>query len=140
VYPDVTLVSQATFGSGTIGSGDLAAMATAFKARGLSASRIVLGINVYTEAALAAYAAVVLGLPHEYRIWVTETGVGDDARHVTYVTLTYPRLRALLGAERIYWYALWAGDAGGDSDFGLIRNPSNPPILPGSLFKLLTGT
>ena len=69
-YPDVTLVSQATFGAGKSGSTDLAAEAAAFSARGLSASRVVLGINVYTETALGAYAVVISTIPRSYRIWV----------------------------------------------------------------------
>src|SRR5262249_23572135 len=56
LYPDVTLVSAATFGSGTSGSVDLRAEAAGFLARGISGSRVVLGLNVYTETALAAYA------------------------------------------------------------------------------------
>ncbi len=137
-YPDVTLVTQSTFGSGRSGSADLSAEATAFAAHGVPASRVVLGINVYTETALAAYAAVLAQIPSGYRIWVTETGVSDPANQITYVTATYPQLQQALRADRIYWYALWAGDTGGDSDFSLIKNATRPPIVPAPLFQLLT--
>ena len=138
LYPDVTLVSQATFGAGKGGSEDLAAEATAFSARGVSGARIVLGINVYTETALAAYALVMPTIPRSYRIWVTETGETDPASEVSYVTTTYPQLQDVLRADRIYWYALWAGQSGGDSDYSLIKNATSPPIAPGPLFQLLT--
>jgi hypothetical protein len=137
-YPDVTLVAQATFGSGTIGSTDLSAEAAAFTARRLSTSRVVLALNVYSETALAAYATVMPDVAPGYRIWVTETGVADPASQIMHVTLKYPQLRTLLRAERIYWYALWAGDAGGDSGFSLISGATHPPIVPGPLFHLLT--
>jgi hypothetical protein len=136
-YPDVSLVSQATFGSGTSGSTDLSAEAAAFAARGISATKVVLAMNVYTETALTAYATVVPDIAR-YRIWVTETGVTDPAGEITHVTVQYPQLQALLRADRIYWYALWAGDAGGDSGFSLIKSATSPPILPGPLFHLLT--
>jgi hypothetical protein len=136
-YPDVTLVSQATFGAGKGGSTDLAAEAAAFTSRVMSGARVVLGINVYTETALAAYAVVIPSIPRGYRIWVTEAGETDPSGQVSYVTLTYPQLQNALRADRIYWYALWAGDSGGDSDYSLIKNAASPPIAPGPLFQLL---
>jgi hypothetical protein len=100
-YPDVTLVSQATFGAGKGGSADLAAEAAAFNARGVSGTRVVLGVNVYTETALAAYAIVMPTIPSSFRIWVTETGETDPAGEVSYVTITYPQLHDVLRADRI---------------------------------------
>ena len=137
-YPDVTLVAESPFGSGNRGSTDLLAETAGFAARGVSPSRIVLAVNVYTATALAAYAAAMPNIAPEYRIWVTETGETIPANQAAYVTVTYPQLRALLRADRIYWYALWAGDTGGDSDFSLIRNATMPPIVPGPLFQILT--
>jgi hypothetical protein len=137
-YPDVTLVSEAPIGSGNRGSVDLVAETAAFTARGVSPSRIVLAMNVYTETALAAYVAAMPNIAPAYRIWVTETGETIPANQIAYVTATYPQLQALLRADRIYWYALWAGDAGGDSDYSLIKNATQPPILPGPLFQVLT--
>jgi hypothetical protein len=66
-----------------------------------------------------------------------ETGVADQARHIMHVTDMYPRLQAL-GAERIYWYALWAGDTGVDSEFSLIKNPLTPAFIASPLFAALT--
>jgi hypothetical protein len=137
-YPDVVLVSESTFGAGNIGAGDLTILVPGFVSKGMSRQKLILGVNVYTEAALAAYAGVMPTLPGGFRVWVTETGTPGQADHLNYVGLTYPRLTALLGAERIYWYALWAGDSGGDSGYSLIKSPTAPPIAPGELFQRLT--
>jgi hypothetical protein len=80
---------------------------------------------------------VIPTIPSSFRIWVTETGETDPVGEVSYVTITYPQLHDVLRADRIYWYALWAGDAGGDSDYSLIKNATQPPIAPGQLFQLL---
>jgi len=137
-YPDVTLVSEAPIGSGIGGSADLVAETAAFTARGVSPSRIVIAMNVYTETALTAYVAAMPNIAPGYRIWVTETGETIPTNQLTYVAATYPQFQKLLRAERIYWYALWAGDAGGDSDYSLIKNATQPPIVPGPLFQILT--
>ena len=73
-----------------------------------------------------------------YRIWVTRRGWPTLLSQIMHVTLKYPQLRTLLRAERIYWYALWAGDVGGDSGFSLISGATHPPIVAGPLFHLLT--
>ena len=135
-YPDVTLVTQAAFGAGQIGSSDVNATVERIRAFA-SPARVVVALNVYTPAALMAYEAALRASPPPYRIWVTETGSADPASQVAYVMQTYPRLLAL-PAERIYWYALWAGDAGADSGYGLIGHASSPPIVQGPLFQLLT--
>jgi len=137
-YTDVTLVSEAPIGSGNRGSADLVAETSAFAAHGVSPSRVVIALNVYTETALAAYVAAMPNVAPGFRIWITETGETIPTNQVGYVAATYPQLQSLLRAERIYWYALWAGDAGGDSDYSLIKNATQTPIAPGPLFKLLT--
>lgn len=139
-YPDVTLVSEAPIGSGSRGSTDLVTEAAAFTARGVSPSRVVLAMNVYTETALASYAAAMPNIAPAYRIWVTETGETIPTSQIAYVTATYQQLQALLRADRIYWYALWAGDAGVDSDYSLIKNATQPPIVPGPLFQVLSAS
>jgi hypothetical protein len=137
-YPNITLLSQATFGAGIDGAGELATMAPWVAAIGASPQRLIIGINVYTEKARNAYAATLADHLAAYRIWVTETGVADPNQQVAYVNTIYPTLRTSLRADRIYWYALWAGDAGGDSAFSLIHGPTTPAIVPGPLFQLLT--
>jgi hypothetical protein len=135
-YPEVMLVTQAAFGAGQVGSIDVNATVERIRTFA-SPSRVVLGLNVYTPTALMAYEAALRATPPPYRIWVTETGSADPASQIAYVTQTYPRLLAL-PVERIYWYALWAGDAGSESGYGLIGHASTPPIVPGPLFQLLT--
>jgi len=137
-YADVTLVSEAPIGSGNRGSADLVAETSAFAAHGVSPSRVVIAMNVYTETALAAYVAAMPNVAPGFRIWVTETGETIPTNQVAYVAATYPQLQSLLRADRIYWYALWAGDAGGDSDYSLIKKATQTPIAPGPLFQLLT--
>ena len=102
-YPDVTLVSQATFGAGIDGAGELATMASWVAAVGTSPQRLIIGINVYTEKARNAYAATLADHLVAYRIWVTETGVADPNQQVAYVNAIYPTLRTSLRADRIYW-------------------------------------
>lgn len=135
-YPEVTLVTQAAFGAGQIGSADVTATVERIRAFA-SPSRAVLALNVYTPTALMAYEATLRASPPPYRIWVTETGVADPTSQIAYVTQTYPRLLAL-PAERVYWYALWAGDTGSESGYSLIGHAANPPTTPGPLFQLLT--
>jgi hypothetical protein len=136
VHPDVTLLTQAAFGAGQIGSIDL--MATVDRLRTFATpSRVVLALNAYTPTALMAYETALRASPPPYRIFVTETGIANPASEITYVMQTYPRLLAL-PAERIYWYALWAGDTGVDSGYSLILSATKPPIVPGPLFQLLT--
>jgi hypothetical protein len=135
-YPDVTLVTQAAFGAGVTGSSDLTA--TIDRLRPYAAPpRVILALNAYTQTAIMAYEAVLRASPPPYRIFVTETGIADPASEIAYVMQTYPRLLAL-PAERIYWYALWAGDTGVDSGYSLISRAATPPIVPGPLFQLLT--
>ena len=135
-YSDVTLVTQAAFGAGQIGSSDLNMTIERIRTFA-SPSRVVLAVNVYTQTALTAYEALLRTSAPPFRIWVTETGVADPAGEIRYVMQTYPRLLAL-PAERVYWYALWAGDTGPDSGYGLVGSAANPPIVPGPLFQLLT--
>jgi hypothetical protein len=135
-YPDVMLVTQAAFGAGMIGSQDLTATIAGIQSFA-SPSRVMLALNVYTPTALLAYQTALHASPPPYRVWVTETGTADPNGEINYVAVNYPLLQAL-PAERIYWYALWAGDTGSDAGFSLINNPTNPPIIGGQLFQLLT--
>ncbi len=76
-------------------------------------------------------------LPATVRVWVTETGANSWTHQINYVEDNYPRLRNIIKADRIYWYALSLCD-----DFALIRDkgltcrPPDPPFSP--LFIELT--
>ncbi|HUK34959.1 MAG TPA: hypothetical protein VLV86_13640 [Vicinamibacterales bacterium] len=134
-YPDVLLLTQSTFGSGTMGGSDLGATIGRLRSR-VSPERVVLAVNVYTNKALNADVteeAATFG----FRIWVTETGIANPAQQVAYVMRMYPLLQ-MLRPERIYWYALWAGDVGNDSGYSLVTNATHPPVVPSPLFQTLT--
>jgi hypothetical protein len=137
-FPGVQLVSQAEFGAGTLGGQELAQLAARLPAMGVSPRDLIIGVNVYTDMALTADAAVLATALSGYRVWVTETGIADSSQELSYVSQKYPLLRTALHAERIYWYALWAGDSGGDSGYSLVHAPVDPPIVPGPLFQALT--
>ncbi len=165
-YPNIILVSQSVFGSGTYGSNELEQM-VALGLTQMSPQRVVIGMNVYGQMTVYANASVInsqlrnyrvwvtetgetnpeLHATHvvnfypllSYRVWVTETGENDSERQIGHVINLYPELINQLRAERIYWYALWAGDSGTDVGFGLIRHADSPPILREPLFEILTG-
>ncbi len=142
----VMLMTQSTFGSGFYGSNELKRMTElGLKPNTLSPQRVIVGINVYSDDALNEYVSTrnqYLDDPKQggYRIWVMETGSSSPAQHISHVRSFYSRLASTLGAERIYWYALWAGDAGTDTGYSLILNPHDPNRMTYSpLFKALAG-
>lgn len=138
-YPSIILMTQSPSGSGSSGADDLKRMVElGLTPSIISPDKVIVGMNVYTDIALNSYASVRGFVP--YRIWVTETGVADQNQHIFHVQSFYPRLAQKLGAERICWYELWAGDSGTDTDFSLIRHPyifSQTTYSP--LYKVLAG-
>jgi hypothetical protein len=138
-YPGVTLASAATFGTGNSGSSEL----EQFFKLGLLDMDTVVAINVYSNAALSSYAAVI----DEYaarlagkRIWVAETGSSNPDNHLPWVQEFYPRVVNSVHPEMICWYALWGGDgAGGDNGFGLLDRVETGDTIERSLFKALAG-
>jgi len=125
-YPDKMLVAESTFGAGTYGAEELETMAS-LGLTGMSPNKVIIGLNCYTIAAANAYTGVINGPLRQYRVWVTEHGNTDPNLHISAVQNEYPQYRNYLRAERIYWYAMWTGDTGNDTGYGLIRNPSNYP-------------
>ncbi len=138
-YPDVVLVTQSTFGSGFYGANELKRMAE-LGLKDMSPQFVILGMNIYTESALDEIAAIRRNHLGEYRVWVMESGTNVPDNQVSYVVNFYPRIRSELAAERIYWYALWAGDEGSqDTGFNLIGHPQTSQITMSPLYKYLTG-
>lgn len=142
----VVLMTQSTFGSGDIGSNELKRMVElGLKPNILSPQRVIVGINVYSSNALNEYISTRNQYLYDpkyggYRVWVMETGNSDPSQQISHVRSSYPTMASALGAERMYWYALWAGDTGSDAGFGLIQNPYNPNQMTYSpLFKALAG-
>jgi len=137
-YPGVTLASAATFGTGNSGSSEL----EQFFKLGLLDMDTVVTLNVYSNAALSSYAAVIDKYATRLagrRIWVTETGSSNPDNHLAWVQEFYPRLVNSVHPEMICWYALWGGDAGGDNGFGLLDRVETGAATERSLFKALAG-
>ena len=43
--------------------------------------------------------------------------------------------------ERVYWYTMWGGDNGQDTDFSLVKNPGYyPNYWKSPLFQVLTAS
>lgn len=139
-YPNIPLVTQATQGSGTGGSNELEDMVRLGLDRA-DPSRVIIGINAYSNQSYIGYAGTLSRSLRRFRVWVTEAGHTDPNTHASYVLERYSRLKREMRAERIYWYALWAGEDPPDCGFGLIRNVRHTPPFydPAPLGKILTG-
>lgn len=134
------LLTQSTLGSGLHGPAELETMASAGLAA-MDPGRVIVAVNAYDPDSASQYRGLLGGTLRGFRVWVTESGVADPALHVPFVQNRYQLLRDYLRAERVYWYVLWGGDAGGHADFSLIRNPGNyPHYWKSPLFELLAGT
>jgi hypothetical protein len=134
-----TLLTQSTLGAGLRGPSELETMASSGLAR-MDPNKVIVAVNAYDPDSVSQYRGVVSGPLRNFRVWVTESGVADSALHIPYVQDRYPLLRNYLRAERVYWYILWGGDSGNDTDFGLIKSPGNyPRYWKSPLFELLAG-
>jgi hypothetical protein len=136
--PDrAVLVTQSTLGSGLRGPGELETMARIGLA-GMDPEKVIIAVNAYDPDSVSQYRGLLGGTLRRFRVWVTETGVPDPALHISFVREKYPLLRDYLRAERVYWYSLWSGDSGSESDFSLIRNPMRyPDYWKSPLFEVL---
>jgi hypothetical protein len=134
-YPGVILLTQSTFGSGDYGSVELERMIEL----GLKeiSPRPVIAMNVYSVSTANQYSYVLNSSLRGYRVWVTETGINDPARHISYVQQMYPVLRDILRAERIYWYCMYCGETGSHAGFGLIKDIMAPTIWKSDLYQAL---
>ena len=133
------LLTQSTLGSGLYGASELETMANSGLAQ-MDPARVIIAINAYDPEGANQYRGLLGGTLRTFRVWITESGVSDPALHVPFVRDKYPLLRHYLRAERVYWYTLWGGDSGSDTDFSLIKNPRNhPDYWKSPLFELLAG-
>jgi hypothetical protein len=131
------LVTQSTLGSGLHGPAELEAMARLGLAA-MDPERVIIAVNAYDPESASQYRGLLGGSLRRFRVWVTESGVADPALHISFVSSKYPLLRDYFRAERVYWYTMWGGDSGSQSDFSLIRNPmSYPNYWKSPLFELL---
>ena len=132
------LLTQSTLGSGLHGPTELEAMVNLGLTR-VDPKHVIIAINMYDLDHAGQFLGLLGGPLRRFRLWVTESGTRDPSLHMTWVRDEYPRLRNLVRAERVYWYVMWGGDSGIDTDFSLIRNPGLfPNYWRSPLFELLT--
>jgi hypothetical protein len=133
------LLTQSTLGFGVYGPAELEAMVGLGLAR-LDPDQVIIAINAYDPESASQYRGLLGGPLRGFRVWVTESGVADPARHIPFVQEKYPLLRNYLRAERVYWYVMWGGDTGTDSEFSLVKHPASyPNYWKSPLFELLAG-
>jgi hypothetical protein len=134
------LLTQSSLGSGMRGPLELETHARLGLSQ-MDPARVIVAINAYDPEAVNQYRGLLGGTLRGFRVWVTESGVADPALHTAFVQERYPMLRNYLRAERIYWYVLWGGDSGPDTDFSLIKQPGHyPNYWKSPLFQVLTQT
>ncbi len=137
------LLTQSTLGSGLYGPTELEKMANLGLVQ-MDPNKIIIAINSYEPRNTSQYVGILGGSLARFRVWVTESGVKDSSLHISYIQNNFGKnspMQNYLRAERIYWYVMWGGDSGSDTDFSLIKNPRNfPNYWKSPLFKLLTGS
>ncbi len=140
-YPGrAILLTQSTLGSGVYGPIELETMA-ALGLADMDPAKVIIAINDYDPQSAAQYVGLLGGTLRRHRVWVTESGVANADAHIGFVQGGYPLLRNYLRAERIYWFVMWGGDSGSDSEFSLIKNPGRyADYWTSPLFRLLTGS
>lgn len=139
-YPGrAILLTQSTPGSGLLGPMELETMASLGLAD-LDPATVIVAINDYSPNSAVQYVGVLGSALRRHRVWVTESGLPNPDGHIAFVRDGYPLLRNYLRAERVYWFVMWGGDAGSDTEFSLIKNPGSfPDYWTSPLFRLLTG-
>jgi hypothetical protein len=133
------LLTQSSLGSGLRGPMELETLFSLALSR-MDPQRVIVAINSYDPLAVSQFRGLLGGPLRSFRVWVTESGVADPSLHIPFVHERYPLLRQYLRAERIYWYVMWGGDSGPDTEFSLIRQPGRyPDHWRSPLLDLLTG-
>ncbi len=137
-YPGrAILVTQSALGSGLRGPTELETLARLALSR-MDPDKVIVAINAYDPDAVSQYRGLLGGALRSFRVWVTESGVANPEGHTQFVRDKYPLLRRYLRAERVYWYVLWGGDEGVDTEFSLIKSPmAFPSYWKSPLFNLL---
>ena len=132
------LLTQSLLGHGVYGSTELEAM-VALGLTDVDPQHVIIALNMYDLDHAGQYIGLLGGPLRRFRVWVTESGIRDPARHLSWVRDEYPRLRNLVRAERVYWYVLWGGDSSPDAGFSLIQHPAAfPDYWRSPLLELLT--
>jgi hypothetical protein len=138
-YPGrAVLLTQSALGSGVRGPTELETL-TALALSRVDPDKVIVAINAYDPENVSQFRGLLGGALRSFRVWVTESGSRQPDRQASFVRDEYPLLRRFLRAERVYWYVLWGGDEGADTDFSLIKFPGrHPDYWKSPLFGLLT--
>lgn len=132
------LLTQSALGSGLRGPTELETLTRLALSR-MNPDRVIVAVNAYDPDNLSQFRGLLGGALRSFRVWVTESGVANPDRQAPFVRDKYPLLRRYLRAERVYWYVMWGGDEGPDTDFSLIKFPTRfPDYWKSPLFTLLT--
>jgi hypothetical protein len=131
------LLTQSALGSGLRGPTELETLTRLALSR-MDPDKVIIAVNSYDPDNLSQFSGLLGGALRPFRVWVTESGVADPDRQVSFVRDKYPLLRRFLRAERVYWYVMWGGDDGPDTGFSLIKFPTSyPTYWKSPLFTLL---
>jgi hypothetical protein len=132
------LLTQSALGSGLRGPTELETLTSLALSR-MDPDKVIVAINSYDPQNVSQFSGLLGGALRPFRVWVTESGKPNPDEQASFVRNDYPLLRQFLRAERVYWYVMWGGDEGPDSDFSLIKFPAGyPNYWKSPLFKLLT--
>ena len=132
------LLTQSALGSGLRGPTELETLTRLALSR-MDPDRVIVAVNSYDPDNLSQFRGLLGGALRSFRVWVTESGMANPDQQVAFVRDKYPLLRRYLRAERVYWYVMWGGDEGPDTNFSLIKFPTRyPDYWKSPLFTLLT--
>ncbi len=132
------LLTQSALGSGLRGPTELETLTSLALSR-MDPDKVVVAINSYDPENVSQFRGLLGGALRSFRVWVTESGMRNPDQQASFVRDEYPLLRRFLRAERVYWYVMWGGDEGPDTDYSLIKFPArHPNYWKSPLFNLLT--
>ena len=132
------LLTQSALGSGLRGPTELETLTRLALSR-MDADKVIVAINSYDPDNVSQFSGLLGGALRPFRVWVTESGMANPDRQVSFVRDKYPLLRRVLRAERVYWYVMWGGDEGPDTGFSLVKYPTSyPNYWKSPLFTVLT--
>ena len=132
------LLTQSALGSGLRGPTELETLTRLALSR-MDPDHVIVAVNSYDPDNLSQFRGLLGGALRSFRVWVTESGMANPDAQAAFVRDKYPLLRRFLRAERVYWYVMWGGDEGPDTNFSLIKFPTRyPDYWKSPLFTLLT--
>jgi len=99
----------------------------------------VISLHVYGDSVLffSRMKKEIESLPFGVQVWITETGVADFSKQVSYVLDIYPQIRKMFRASRIFWYV--ASECSEYSLIGGLANDCAGTVTYSPLYQQLTG-